>query len=101
MIQPDELIVGSNSPVIRGVNGFPETSIHWRKDLHTFSERPIDALLTTPELIKEYEEEIFPYWEGRCLRDYCQGHMPDYIKKVCIDTDITDPQIKQSYESIW
>lgn len=97
VIQPDELIVGSNSPVIRGVNGFPETSIHWRKDLHTFSERPIDALLTTPELIKEYEEEIFPYWEGRCLRDYCQGHMPDYIKKVCIDTDITDPQIKQSY----
>lgn len=97
VVQPDELIIGSNSPVIRGVNGFPETSINWRGDLRSFSERPIDALLTTPELIQEYEEEIFPYWEGHTLRDYCQGHMPNYIKEVVTDTDICDPEIKQSY----
>lgn len=92
-MQPDELIIGSNSPVIRGVNGFPETSINWRGDLRSFSERPIDALLTTPELIQEYEEEIFPYWEGHTLRDYCQGHMPNYIKEVVTDTDICDPKL--------
>lgn len=97
IIQPDELIVGSNSPTIRGVNGYPETSTNWKNDLDTFSTRPIDTLLTTPELIKEYKEEIFPYWEGRTLRDYCHGHMPEFVKDMVIGTDLIDAEIKQSY----
>ena len=97
VIQPDELIIGNNSPMNRGVNGYPETNYEWEHDLDTFETREIDPLRTTDEVIKEYREEILPYWHGRSLRAHCQGHMPDWVKDLATGSDLIDAEIKQSY----
>ncbi len=96
-IQPGELIVGNNAPRARAVNIYPETSIKIASDLDTVSSRSQDAYFISEEDKKELREEIFPYWKGKTLNEYCQGHMPEEVRRLVTGTDILDAEIKQAY----
>lgn len=96
-IQPDELIVGNNAPRARAVNIYPETSCKIETDLDTVSMRKQDAYYISEEDKKFLREEIFPYWKGKTVNDYCQGHMPEEVRRLVTGTDILDAEIKQAY----
>jgi formate C-acetyltransferase len=69
-IDPLELIVGNRTPGIRGGVVFPEAGIKWVKDeIKNFPHRSQDRFNIREEDIAEFNDEIFPFWEGKGLRD--------------------------------
>ena len=85
-IDPDELIVGNRTPGVRGGVVFPETGASWvDKEFETLPTRPQDRFNVRPEDIREFREEILPYWKGRSLEDQVRaavGEQVDAIAKV-------------------
>lgn len=85
-IEPDERIVGNRTPGVRGGVVFPETGASWiDKEFDSLPTRPQDRFLVHPEEIKEFREEILPYWKGRSLEDQVRqaiGKEVDAIAKV-------------------
>lgn len=70
-IDPDELIVGNRTPGVRGGVVSPEAGISWvSKEIETLPTRPQDRFNVRPEDIREFREDILPYWQGRSLEDY-------------------------------
>lgn len=85
-IEPDELIVGNRTPGVRGGVVFPETGASWvDKEFETLPTRPQDRFHVRSEDIREFREEILPYWKGRSLEDQVRaavGEQVDAIAKV-------------------
>ena len=85
-IEPDERIVGNRTPGVRGGVVFPETGASWvDREFETLPTREQDKFQVHPEEIREFREEILPYWKGRSLEDQVRavvGKDVDEIAKV-------------------
>jgi pyruvate-formate lyase len=80
-IQPGELIVGNRSLLPRMGIIAPEGAVAWiDKELDILPTRPQDRFNTTPEVIRELREEIFPYWRGRTLEDTVAQRVPEDVR---------------------
>lgn len=61
-----------------------EMSPYWILDeLDKFPTREQDRFNMSEEDKKIYREELYPYWEGRSLKDYCNNHMSNAVKDAC------------------
>ncbi|MBC8874369.1 MAG: glycyl radical protein [Planctomycetes bacterium] len=76
----DELIVGERGPAPKVVPTFPELTCHSAEDLRILNSRPKTSYVVSDECIREYEEEVIPYWRDRTMRDKIfQAMSPEWI----------------------
>ena len=69
-IDPEELIVGNRTPGVRSGVVFPESGCSWvNREIEDLPVRPQDTFNVKEEDIREFREEIFPYWNGRSMED--------------------------------
>ena len=81
-VRDDELIVGNHAKNCKGVPLFPEYAVEWiLSDMDTFPDRKGDRFQIT-EAQKQILRDVFPYWEGKCLRDKIKGALPHELKEV-------------------
>jgi formate C-acetyltransferase len=80
-IHPDEIIVGNRSLLSRMGVIAPEGAVDWvDRELDILPTRPQDRFQTTPEIVHELREEIFPYWRGKTLEDTVAQRVPDDVR---------------------
>jgi formate C-acetyltransferase len=73
VIQDDELIVGAPCGRPRAGAFSPDIAWRWLRDeLDTISTRPQDPFEISEEDKKVLREEIFPFWEGKSVDEYCE-----------------------------
>jgi pyruvate formate-lyase/glycerol dehydratase family glycyl radical enzyme len=69
-LDPEEVIVGNRTPGIRAGVVFPEAGMEWiNEELEDLPKRPQDRFSISSEDIEEFRKDIYPYWEGKGLRD--------------------------------
>ena len=69
-VQPEELIVGNRTKGVRAGVVFPESGLKWiNEEFETLPTRPQDKFQVREEDIREFREEIYPYWHGRSMED--------------------------------
>ena len=74
VIQDNELIVGAPCGAPRTGAFSPDISWRWLRDeLDTIGTRPQDPFIVTEEDKKILREEIFPYWQGKSVDEYCEA----------------------------
>lgn len=79
-IDPDELIVGNRTPLVRGGVVSPEAGISWvDREIETLHCRPQDRFQVRKEDIGEFRNEILPYWKGKSLEDFVRQRLGDEI----------------------
>lgn len=79
-IDPLELIVGNRTPGVRSGVVFPEAGSSWiNAEIETLPTRPQDRFNVKKEDIKEFKEEIYPYWQDKCLEDVIKNKIGDEI----------------------
>ena len=73
VIQDDELIVGSHCGAPRAGAFSPDIAWRWLRDeIDTIGTRPQDPFFISEEDKKYMREELFPFWEGKSLDEYCE-----------------------------
>lgn len=96
VIQDDELIVGNPGCGPRFVNICPEISWQWAaEELDRFPVREQDPYLIDNNQERELREEIFPYWRGKSVYEYCFGHLPEETRRLTFKTGFIDNEVKQ------
>ncbi len=66
----DELIVGHQASRQRSAPLFPDFAVDWvDEEIETFETRSQDKFVATPEVVREFREEIAPYWRGKTVYD--------------------------------
>ncbi len=75
-IGEDELIVGERGPFPKAVSTFPELTCHSVADLKALNEREMTGYAVTEDDIRQYEQEVIPYWRGKSMRDRVFGQVP-------------------------
>lgn len=94
-IPDDQLILGDQAIRPRAGAVAPEFHCSWLKnEIDTIASRKQDPYETTPELIKELKEEIFPYWEGKTVSEHWLKQLPPYVRELAVKTGIIDCDIK-------
>lgn len=74
VIQDHELIVGAPNGAPRAGAFSPDISWRWLRDeLDTIGERPQDPFFISEEDKKVLREQIFPYWQGKSVDEYCEA----------------------------
>lgn len=74
VIQDNELIVGAPNGAPRAGAFSPDLSWRWLRDeLETIGKRPQDPFFISEEDKKILREEIFPYWEGKSVDEFCES----------------------------
>ena len=69
-VREGELIVGNRTNGVRYGVVFPESGCSWVNDeFETLPTRPQDKFLVKEEEIKEFKEDIYPYWKGKSMED--------------------------------
>jgi len=73
VIQDGELIVGAPNGAPRAGAFSPDIAWRWMKDeIDTIGSRPQDPFYISDEDKKIMREELFPYWEGKSVDEYCE-----------------------------
>lgn len=73
VIQDNELIVGSPCGAPRAGAFSPDIAWRWLRDeLDTIGTRPQDPFYISEEDKRICREELFPYWEGKSVDEYCE-----------------------------
>ena len=73
VIQDNELIVGSPCGAPRAGAFSPDIAWRWVKDeLETIGTRSQDPFFISDEDKKIMREELFPFWEGKSVDEYCE-----------------------------
>lgn len=81
-IKPGELIVGDRTVKPRSGVVSPEMSPYWILDeLDLFAERQQDKFEISEEDKNYFKNELYPYWKGKSLKDYCEQHISAYVKE--------------------
>jgi formate C-acetyltransferase len=81
-IKPGELIVGDRTVKPRSGVVSPEMSPYWILDeLDLFAERQQDKFEISQEDKSYFKNELYPYWKGKSLKDYCEEHISAYVKE--------------------
>ena len=85
-VTPGELIVGNRTAGVRAGVVFPESGSRWvDREFEDLPTRPQDRFQVHEEDIREFRDEILPYWEGRSLEDVLRsraGKEVDAIARV-------------------
>lgn len=81
-VRPGELIIGDRTGKPRAGVISPEMSPYWILDeLDVFPTREQDKFDISEDDKEYYKNELYPYWKGKSLKDYCNENIPEYIKK--------------------
>ncbi len=73
VIQDNELIVGAPQGAPRAGAFSPDIAWRWMEDeIDTIGSRPQDPFYISEEDKKIMREELFPYWKGKSLDEYCE-----------------------------
>ena len=82
VIRDNELIVGNQTPHLKGGPLCPEYAVDWiLEQMDTFPTRKGDRFDITEEQ-KEMLRDVLPYWKGRSLRDKIKGCLPPSVKEM-------------------
>lgn len=82
-IEPGELIVGNRTAGVRAGVVFPESGSTWvDREFESLPTRPQDKFEVRAEDIKEFREEIKPYWEGKSLEDVLKARYGKEIVEI-------------------
>lgn len=85
-VEKEELIVGNRTKGVRYGVVFPESGCSWiNNEFDSLPTRPQDKFQVNMEDIKEFKEEIYPYWQGESMEDVIKnsyGKSIDQISKV-------------------
>ena len=74
VIQDHELIVGAPNGAPRAGSFSPDISWRWLRDeLDTIGTRPQDPFYISEADKKVLRDEVFPFWEGKSVDEYCEG----------------------------
>lgn len=80
-IRSDELIAGNRTVKPRAGILSPEMDPYWLlKELDAFPTRPQDRFQIAEQDKQIYRQQLFPYWEGRSMKDFINGQMSDDVK---------------------
>ncbi|MBR0597374.1 choline trimethylamine-lyase [Sinanaerobacter chloroacetimidivorans] len=73
VIQDDELIVGAPNGAPRAGAFSPDIAWRWMVDeIDTIGTRPQDPFYISEEDKKIMKEELFPFWQGKSVDEYCE-----------------------------
>ncbi|EOH99241.1 PFL2/glycerol dehydratase family glycyl radical enzyme [Enterococcus moraviensis ATCC BAA-383] len=73
VIQENELIVGAPNGAPRAGAFSPDIAWRWmEEEIETISSRPQDPFYISDEDKKIMREELFPFWKGRSIDEYCE-----------------------------
>ncbi len=73
VIQDNELIVGAPCGAPRAGAFSPDIAWKWMQDeIDTISTRPQDPFFVSEEDKKIMREELFPYWAGKSVDEFCE-----------------------------
>ena len=73
VIQDNELIVGAPNGAPRAGAFSPDIAWRWMMDeIDTIGTRPQDPFYISDEDKKIMREELFPYWQGKSVDEYCE-----------------------------
>lgn len=73
VIQEDELIVGAPCGAPRAGAFSPDIAWRWMEnELDTIGTRPQDPFYISDEDKKYMKEELFPFWKGKSVDEYCE-----------------------------
>lgn len=73
VIQENELIVGAPNGAPRAGAFSPDIAWRWmEEEIETISSRPQDPFFISDEDKKIMREELFPFWKGRSIDEYCE-----------------------------
>ncbi|HHX66833.1 MAG: choline trimethylamine-lyase [Miniphocaeibacter sp.] len=73
VIQDNELIVGAPNGAPRAGAFSPDIAWRWMEDeLETIGDRPQDPFYISEEDKRIMKEELFPYWKGKSVDEYCE-----------------------------
>lgn len=73
VIQDDELIVGHPCGAPRAGAFSPDLAWRWMADeIDTIATRPQDPFYISEEDKRIMREELFPYWQGKSVDEYCE-----------------------------
>lgn len=73
VIQDDELIVGAPCGAPRAGAFSPDIAWKWMVDeIDTIGTRPQDPFFISEEDKRIMKEELFPYWQGKSVDEYCE-----------------------------
>ncbi|MFQ8602833.1 MAG: pyruvate formate lyase family protein, partial [Anaerovoracaceae bacterium] len=74
VIQDNELIVGAPNGAPRAGAFSPDIAWRWMVDeIDTIGTRPQDPFFISEEDKRVMREELFPYWEGKSVDEYCES----------------------------
>ncbi len=76
-----ELIVGEKGKDPQSSPTFPELTCHTLEDMHIMNDRSVVNYSVTEQDLKDQEEIIIPYWEGKSMRDKLLASMTDEWKE--------------------
>lgn len=78
VIQDNELIIGCPNGFPRTGSFAPDLAWRWvRDEIDTIDSRAQDPFYISDEDKKIMREELFPYWEGKSLDEYCESQYRD------------------------
>ncbi|MBO0466688.1 choline trimethylamine-lyase [Enterococcus plantarum] len=73
VIQDNELIVGAPNGAPRAGAFSPDIAWRWmEEEIETISSRPQDPFFISDEDKKIMREELFPFWKGKSIDEYCE-----------------------------
>ncbi len=82
VINKGELIAGGRTVKMRSGIASPEMSPYWiLEELDTISTRPQDQFFISEEDKKLYREELYPYWNGKSLKNFVNDKIDDSVKE--------------------
>ena len=81
-ISPEELIVGNHASKQRFAPLYPETGSLSKKELDLMPIRDVDTLQISEEQKKELLEQIYPWWQGKCLEDITWFRFPTELRSI-------------------
>ncbi|MPW25671.1 formate C-acetyltransferase [Alkalibaculum sp. M08DMB] len=81
-IKPHELILGDRTIKPRSGIASPEMSPYWILDeIDTMYSRPQDKFYFTKEDKTIFKEKLYPFWDGKSLKDYVDSKMSEQVKQ--------------------
>ncbi|WP_081305782.1 formate C-acetyltransferase [Streptococcus dysgalactiae] len=85
-IREGELLAGNRTVRPRSGILSPEMDPYWIvKEIDTIATRPQDQFVFTEADKKIYMEKLYPYWEGRSMKDFINAQLTDDVQQAMTD----------------
>ena len=82
-ITEGELVVGNRTTGVRAGVIFPESGLSWvDREIETLPTRPQDPFQIRAEDVRIFQEEIFPFWQGKTLEDILDERIGDEMRAI-------------------